>query len=93
MAAAEKRTVSLQAEQVAFIDEKIATGAYGSASEVVDAGLRALRERDEALESWLAREVATTYDAIVADPSLGKPAETVFAEIRARHAKRLRQSP
>ncbi len=92
MATAEKRTISLQAEQVAFIDEQIATGAYASASEVVGAGLRALRERDEALESWLAQEVATAYDAIVADPSLGKPAESVFAEIRARHAERLRES-
>jgi antitoxin ParD1/3/4 len=57
---------------------------------VVRAGLRALKERDEAVERWLCDEVAPTYDAMAARPDRGIPAETVFAEIRARHAERLR---
>jgi antitoxin ParD1/3/4 len=40
------RSVSLTRELTAFIDEKIATGHYGSASEVVRAALRLLAEQD-----------------------------------------------
>lgn len=40
------RSVSLTPELTAFIDEKIATGHYRSASEVVRAALRLLVERD-----------------------------------------------
>jgi len=84
----EKRTISLPAEHAAFIDAKVASGDYASASEVVRAGLRALQERDAAVERWLREEVAPTYDAFKADPTRGIPAEKVFDEVRARHAAR-----
>ena len=91
MSTIEKRTISLPAEHTAFIDAKVASGAYASVSEVVRAGLRALRERDEAVERWLRDEVAPpVYDAMAVDPNRGIPAETVFADIKARHAERLR---
>jgi len=86
----EKRTVSLPSEHAAFIDAKVASGAYASASEVVRAALRALQERDEAVERWLREEVAPTYDRIKADPKRGIPAPNVVASIRKRHASRER---
>ncbi len=90
MAAAEKRTVSLPAEQAGYIDALVARGAYASASEVVRAGLRALQERDAAVERWLREEVAPVYDAMQADPSRAIPAEAVLETVRARHARRLK---
>ena len=90
MSAVEKRTISLPAEHAAFIDAKVAAGAYASASEVVRAGLRALQERDEAVERWLREEVAPAYDAMKADPKRGIRAEKAFAEVRARHARRIK---
>jgi len=90
MATIEKRTISLPTEHTAFIDAKVASGAYASASEVIRAGLRALKERDEAVERSLKEEVAPVYDAMAADPNRGIPGETVFAGIRDHHAKRLR---
>ena len=83
-----KRTFSLPAEHAAFIDRKVSSGAYASGSEVVRAGLRALQERDAAVERWLREDVAPTHDALKADPSRGIPAEQVFAELRARQTKR-----
>jgi len=90
MANIEKRTISLPAEHAAFIDAKVASGDYASASEVVRAGLRALQERDAAVERWLREEVVVAYDAMKASPERGIPAEDVFADIRARHAAKLR---
>ncbi len=85
-----KRTVSLPEEQSAFIDAKVAAGDYASASEVVRAGLRALRERDEAVERWLRDEVAPTYDAMAADPGRARTSDEVWNAVDARHAERMK---
>jgi antitoxin ParD1/3/4 len=86
----EKRTFSLPAEHVDFIDAKVSSGAYASASEVVRAGLRALQERDAAVDRWLVAEVGPAYDAIKTDPTRGISAESVFAELRAHHEATLK---
>lgn len=86
----EKRTISLPAEHAAFVDALVQSGAYASASEVVRAGLRALQERDAAVERWLREEVAPTYDAMQADPARGVPGEQAFNRIRLLHAERLK---
>ncbi|TPN76766.1 type II toxin-antitoxin system ParD family antitoxin [Mesorhizobium sp. CU2] len=90
MSATEKRTFSLPAEQAAFIDQLVQSGAYATSSEVIRAGLRALQERDAAVERWLREEVAPAYDKWTADPSQTIPAKKVFDGIRARHAARLK---
>ena len=92
MSAIAKRTVSLPEEQSAFIDAKVAAGDYASASEVVRAGLRALRERDEAVERWLREEVAPTFDAMAADPGRAIPASEVRRALAARHAARVKSA-
>jgi antitoxin ParD1/3/4 len=88
MSAVAKRTVSLPEEQAAYIDAKVAAGDYASASEVVRAGLRALKERDEVVERWLVEEVAPTYDAMMADPDSAISLDSVHAAILAHHAAR-----
>jgi antitoxin ParD1/3/4 len=90
MSATAKRTFSLPAEQAKFIDAQVKSGTYASGSEVVRAGLRALQERDAAVERWLKEEVAPVYDAIKAHPEQAIPAEKVFAAVRARHAARMK---
>jgi antitoxin ParD1/3/4 len=82
----EKRTVSLPPAQASYIDSLVETGTYASASEVVRAGLRALQERDAAVERWLRGEVVPVYDAMQADPARGLSADRVVAAMRAHHA-------
>ena len=86
MPASEKRTFSLPAEQAAFIDAQVASGAFATASEVVRAGLRALQERDAAVERWLREEVAPTYDEWKANPEKVVSGDELFEHIRQIHA-------
>jgi len=92
MSSPSKRTFSLPAAQARYIDRKVKSGAYASASEVVRAGLRALKERDEAVERWLREEVVPVCEEIDADPSQAISAEELTASIQAHHVKSTRKS-
>jgi antitoxin ParD1/3/4 len=87
----EKRTFSLPVEQAGYLDALVASGSHASGSEVVRAGLRALQERDAAVEKWLREEVIGVCDAMQSDPGRAISGEQVFATIRARHADRLKK--
>jgi len=78
-------TVTL-GKQHAFLEDRVASGEYESASEVVRAGLRAL-EREETLrnETWR-RLIQESLD----DPRPDIPADEVFAELEALHKERVK---
>ena len=81
--------VTLPSDLADMVEDKVASGAYASESEVVSAGLRALerQERDEAeTDEWLRRRVAESH----ADPRLSQTAEEVFARVRAHHAAHIK---
>lgn len=90
MGSVEKRTFSLPSEQASFIDAQVKAGSFASASEVVRAGLRALQERDAAVERWLREDVAATYDRWKADPTVGLSPEDMAERMRRRQAAHLK---
>ena len=88
MPATQKRTFSLPKEQTDYVDNLVDSGAYATASEVIRAGLRALQERDSAVDRWLVEEVVPVAFAMQTDPGRALSAEEVFGELRSVHASR-----
>ena len=77
-------SVTLPNDMEAAVADKISSGAYASVSEVMRDGLRALLERDAAVEKWLREDIVAGHAEYLADPSKGVPADRVLARIKAR---------
>ena len=86
----EKRAFDLPPEQSDDIDQLVEPCTYASANDVIGAGLRALQDKDEAVERWLREDVAPVYDAMKENPDRAIPTETVFARLRAHHDTRVK---
>jgi len=78
-------SITLPNRMADMVGEKVARGDYASESEVIRAGLRALLERDAAVERWLREAVVPALDAVRADPSLAVSVEDVRAMIEEDH--------
>ena len=75
-------------EMAEFVRMKIASGDYALDSEVLRDALRALRERDRAVDAWFRNEVIPAAQALRDDPSRALSADQVRAELkrsRTRH--------
>jgi antitoxin ParD1/3/4 len=84
-------SITLPLEMAEIVERKIKSGAYASVSEVVRDGVRALLERDAALERWLREEVVPGHREYMADRSKGVPADAVLQRIKSRRAARKTQ--
>ncbi len=85
--------VSLTPELDAFVEAKVASGRYGSASEVVGEALRLMEEHEDGRARELARfqrEIQRRLDSL--DRGEGIPAEEAKAQMREFFARR-RQQP
>ena len=92
MAISQKRTFSLPSSQSKYIDKLVKSGGYASGSEVVRAGLRALKERDAAMEQWLREEVVPVCKELDADPTRVISDEQLAETLLAEHHKHVRKS-
>jgi antitoxin ParD1/3/4 len=81
-------SITLPLEMAEAVEGKIKSGAYASVSEVVRDGVRALLERDAAVERWLREEVVPGHGEYLADPTEGVPADAVLKRIKSRRATR-----
>ena len=80
-------SITLPHDMAEAVESKIKSGAYASVSEVV----RALLERDAAVERWLREEVVPGHQEYLADPAKGVPADAILGRIKARRAARKKQ--
>lgn len=84
-------SITLPKEIAKRVEERVESGAYASVSEVVEEGIRALLDRDAAIEEWLRTEVVSSVEEYEADPSSGIPASQILARIRSENSDRPRK--
>jgi antitoxin ParD1/3/4 len=75
-------SVTLPSGQKAFVEDRVRTGRFASASEVVREGLRALEREEAHLDSWMREKIRAARD----DPRPSVPADEVLARLNARIA-------
>ncbi len=71
-------SITLPFEMAAVVEAKINSGAYASVSEVMRDGVRALMERDAALERWLRTEVVAAHKEYLANPGSAVTADELL---------------
>jgi putative addiction module CopG family antidote len=87
MRTAQQMSITLPNEMADAIRTKVRAGEYATESEVIREGLRALLNRDRAIENWLQNQVVETYDALKADPSRAVTIDQVRARLASEHDK------
>jgi putative addiction module CopG family antidote len=81
-------SITLPLDMAEAVERKIKSGAYASVSEVVRDGVRALLERDAAVERWLREEVVPGHREYLGDPAQGVPADAILKRIKSRRSAR-----
>ena len=84
MRSTQQFSITLPLDMAEAVEEKIRSGRYASVSEVMRDGVRALLERDAAVDRWLREEVVAGHEEYLADPSKGVPASELLGAIKAR---------
>jgi antitoxin ParD1/3/4 len=92
MRTTQQLSITLPHEMAELVRNKVASGQYATESEVLRDGLRALAERDEAVERWLREEVAPAYDRLKANPKSAIPISKVRSTLARLHKKRLKKA-
>ena len=87
MRTTQQMSITLPNEMADAIRTKVRAGEYATESEVIREGLRALLNRDRAIENWLQNQVVETYDALKADPSRAVTIDQVRARLASEHDK------
>ena len=89
--------ISITPELEKFVEQEVKSGLYQSASEVIRAGLRRLKEDKERKPRFMVSSQAELEEKLLEgieqlDRGEGIPAEQVFAELKARRAQRRRRN-
>jgi putative addiction module CopG family antidote len=77
-------SITLPHDMAEVVEGKIRSGAYASVSEVMRDGVRALLERDAAVERWLREAVMAGHQEFLADATNGVAAEQILPRSKAR---------
>lgn len=84
MRSTQQMSITLPLEMANLVKKRVSSGDYASESEVIREGLRALQERENAVEHWLRTEVAATYDSYKVDLTKVKPLDEAWKRLKAR---------
>ena len=87
MRTTQQLSITLPNEMAEAIKTKVRSGEYATESEVIREGLRALLNRDRAIERWLQNEVGVAYDALKSNPSRAVTVDQVRERLASENAK------
>lgn len=87
MRSTQQLNITLPDAMADAVKAKVAAGEYATESEVIRESLRALLERDQAVDDWLRDDVAKAYDALQADSSRAVSIAGVRSRLAAVHRK------
>jgi putative addiction module CopG family antidote len=87
MRTTQQLSITLPNEMAEAIKSKVRSGEYATESEVIREGLRALLNRDRAIERWLQNEVGVAYDALKSNPSRAVTADQVRERLASENAR------
>ena len=87
MRTTQQLSITLPNEMAEAIKTKVRSGEYATESEVIREGLRALLNRDRAIERWLQNQVGVAYDALKSNPSRAVTADQVRELLASENAK------
>lgn len=82
MRATRQLSITLPQDMAAAVRQRVESGDYASDSEVVREGLRALAERERAIENWLRTDVVSAYRELHADPTRARTVAQVREKLR-----------
>ena len=74
------------------VEDRVQSGSYSSADEVIRAGLLALEREEKASNEWDDAELTRLAEESMADPRPSIPAAQVFRELRAIHRESVREA-
>ncbi len=77
-------SITLPLDMAEIVEDKVKSGAYASASEVLRDGIRALLEREAAVERWLREDVIAGHREYMQEPSKAVPSAALLDRIKAR---------
>ncbi|WP_105401582.1 type II toxin-antitoxin system ParD family antitoxin [Neorhizobium sp. T7_12] len=84
MRSTQQMSITLPIEMATLVKSRVSSGDYASESEVIREGLRALQERENAVEQWLRNEAAVVYDAHKTSPGRARPLDEAWESIEAQ---------
>lgn len=85
MQTTQQLTITLPEEMVNVVKAKVREGEYASESDMILDALRALQERNRAVDSWLVNKVGPAYDSLRADPTKAVHIENLRKLLAAQH--------
>ena len=86
MSGVQQYNVTLPPDLALAVERKVRDGSYASVNEVLSESVRALIERDAAVEGWLRDEVLPGHAEYLADPSSAVTSDALLSRMKARRA-------
>lgn len=77
-------SVNISEQALEFVRSKVSKGDFADESELVNAGIEAMRENEADIEFWLQNVGGPIYDRMKADPTRGIASDEVLRRIEER---------